>query len=165
MLGDSLLVAPIFNEDSIGEYYLPSSEGGKTQTWTNFFTGEEQVSGQWYTGKYGYCDIPLMARPNSIIAVGASDNGPEYDYADNVLLRIFALEDGKEASTEVYDMNGSLEFTAKALKEGNKITIKTDAKKPYKVELVNVSISSVTGAKLEDGKILTDCAGTIVAEL
>ncbi len=57
-----------------------------------------------------------MARPNSIIAVGASDNGPEYDYADNVLLRIFALEDGKEASTEVYDMNGSLEFTAKALK-------------------------------------------------
>lgn len=165
MFGDSLLVAPIFNEDSIGEYYLPSSEDGKTQTWTNFFTGEEQISGKWYTGKYGYCDIPLMARPNSIIAVGASDNGPEYDYADNVLLRIFALEDGKEASTEVYDMDGNLEFTAKAVKEGNKITIKTDAKKPYKVELVNASISSVTGAKLEDGKILTDCAGTIVAEL
>ena len=69
MLGDNLLVAPIFNENSIGEYYLPVAEEGKQEIWTNFFTGEEQERGKWYIGKYGYCDIPLMVRPNSIVAV------------------------------------------------------------------------------------------------
>ena len=34
MLGDSLLAAPIFRDDSIAEYYLP--EG----TWTSLLTGE-----------------------------------------------------------------------------------------------------------------------------
>ncbi|HBI73043.1 MAG TPA: alpha-xylosidase, partial [Lachnospiraceae bacterium] len=34
MLGDSLLVAPIFNEEGIAEYYLPEGK------WTNYFTGE-----------------------------------------------------------------------------------------------------------------------------
>lgn len=27
MLGDSLLVAPIFNDEGIGEYYLPKENG------------------------------------------------------------------------------------------------------------------------------------------
>ena len=34
MLGDSILVAPIFNEDSIGEYYLPKGK------WTHLITNE-----------------------------------------------------------------------------------------------------------------------------
>ena len=34
MLGDSLLVAPIFNDESRAEYYLPQG------IWTNFFTGQ-----------------------------------------------------------------------------------------------------------------------------
>ena len=34
MLGDSLLVAPIFNEESLADYYLPAGR------WTDFFTGE-----------------------------------------------------------------------------------------------------------------------------
>ena len=33
-LGDSLLVAPIFNEESLADYYLPAGR------WTDFFTGE-----------------------------------------------------------------------------------------------------------------------------
>lgn len=34
MLGDNLLVAPIFNDESRAEYYLPAG------IWTNFFTGK-----------------------------------------------------------------------------------------------------------------------------
>ena len=36
MLGDSILVAPIFREDSMGEFYLP--EG----TWTHLLSGERR---------------------------------------------------------------------------------------------------------------------------
>ena len=39
MLGDSLLVAPVFNEDGEAQYYLPQG------TWTNYLTGETAEGG------------------------------------------------------------------------------------------------------------------------
>ena len=168
MLGDNLLVAPIFNENGIGEYYLPVSENGKKEIWTNFFTGEEQECGKWYTGEYGYCDIPLMVRPNSIVAVGACDDNPEYDYADDVLLRVFALEDGKTAKTEIYNMAGELDFTAEVTRNGNKIVVKTDAKKPYRIELVNCQAKSADGAVLStegNSTFLSECKNAISVEV
>lgn len=163
MLGDSLLVAPIFNDESIGEYYLPCD--GAENIWTNFFTGEQQEGGKWYSGTYGYCDIPFMVRPNSIIAVGASDDGPEYDFADNVLLRIFALDDGAEAGTEIYSGKGELDFTVKAVRCGSEIVVTTDATKPVRIELVNFAAKSADGAQLtvqEGSSFLSDCAGKVV---
>ena len=37
MLGDSLLVAPIFNEQGIAQYYLPEGR------WTNILPGEVET--------------------------------------------------------------------------------------------------------------------------
>lgn len=139
LLGDNLLVAPVFNEDSIGEYYLPVEEDGKVRMWTNFFTGEQQESGRWYTRKVDYCDIPLMVRPNSMLAIGASEEGPEYDYAENVTLRIYGLEDGAEASTEVYDGTGVIVLRATAKRNGDTISVSCDSTKPYQVELVGMT--------------------------
>ncbi|MDU5262893.1 MAG: alpha-xylosidase, partial [Clostridium celatum] len=51
MLGDSILVAPIFNEDGIAEYYLPHG------TWTNFITGEKHEGGRWKTEKLSLIHI------------------------------------------------------------------------------------------------------------
>ncbi len=164
MLGDSLLVAPIFNEESIGKYYLPTEEDGQDKIWTNFFTGEEKRGGKWYSDKYGYCDIPLMVRPNSIVAIGACDDTPEYDYADHVLLRVFALDEGGEAQTRVYNMEGKLDFTVKASKHGNVITIDTDATKPVRIELVNYQAAQVNGAAYsieENSTFLSDCSSSM----
>ena len=41
MLGDSLLAAPVFNEEGIAEYYLPKG------TWTHYLTGETAQGGVW----------------------------------------------------------------------------------------------------------------------
>ena len=46
MLGDSILVAPIFNEEGIAEYYLPQG------TWTNFITGEKYEGGKYGISKF-----------------------------------------------------------------------------------------------------------------
>lgn len=43
--GDSLLVAPIFNDQSMAEYYLPAG------TWTSVLTGEARQGGKWYRGE------------------------------------------------------------------------------------------------------------------
>jgi alpha-D-xyloside xylohydrolase len=143
MFGDSLLVAPIFNPEGNAEYYLP--EG----TWTNFLTGEKVVGGRWITEKHGYLSIPCLARENSIIAVGEVDNKPEYDYANNVTLKVFELIDGKEASTSVYNMKVEKELTATALKTGKEIKFTVDAVKPYKVFLNGVfDVANVSGAEV-----------------
>ena len=76
MLGDSLLAAPIFRDDSIAEYYLPE------RTWTSLLTGEVKEGGKWYAEKHGYLSIPLYVKEGSIVAMGARNDNAVYDYAD-----------------------------------------------------------------------------------
>jgi len=88
MLGDSLLVAPVFSPEGIVDYYLPEGR------WTGFLTNSIVEGRRWVREKHGYFSLSLMVRPNSIIPVGANDNRPDYDYADGVTFHVFELQDG-----------------------------------------------------------------------
>ena len=142
MFGDSLLVAPIFNDESKAVYYLP--EG----TWTHYLTGEVKEGGKWYTEDCGYLSIPVFARENSLIAVGARGNKPDYDYAQDVTVKAYALVDGKEAQTIVYGMDQDEETVVSVLKKDGKITVKVEAEKNCKVVLVNVTANGA-GAEVQ----------------
>ena len=147
MLGESLLVAPIFNDQSVAEYYLPKG------TWTNFFTGEEKEGCGWITEKHGYLSIPLMVKENSIVAMGAHDDGPEYDYGDGAELRLYALKDGKTAETTVYGMDCQKEISMSAERNGNLIHIIVKSDKNYSIRLVNIADASVSAGEVrKDGK-------------
>lgn len=145
MLGDNLLVAPIFNEDGSGSFYLP--EG----TWTDFFTGETITGGVWIEQKYDYLHLPLMARENSIVAIGSCDDRPDYDYADGVELRVYAMTDGGRAETTVYNMAQNTDLIISAFREGTKLTIKAENTgcKPYTIRLVGIQAKSADIAGLE----------------
>ena len=158
MLGDSLLVAPIFNEESVGEYYLPETDG----SWTDFFTGEREEGGKWYSRTCGYKEIPLMVRPNSVIAIGASEEGPEYEYEQGVTFRLYEIKD--HAKDVVYGKNGekAAELTVD-VKDGE-MTIHCTEGIGATVELYNVSYKNVDGAeshRMDNKLVLTNCAGTI----
>lgn len=153
MLGDSLLVAPIFNDKSMAEYYLP--EG----TWTSVLTGEVKQGGRWYREEHGYLSIPLYARENSIVALGSRDDDAVYDYADNVTFRVYALGDGKIAQTVVYSGEIKAEASISATREGDTITVHVESGKPWRVALIHAGTpSAVTGAAYmleDDTPILT----------
>lgn len=140
MLGDSLLVAPIFNEDSIAEFYLPAGN------WTDFFTNEVYAGGKWITESCGYLDIPLMVRPNSIIAIGSFEDGPEYDYTDGVELRVYELEENGDANSTIYQIDSSIELSIHGSRNKNNITLSVAAKteKPYTIKLINQTATQVT---------------------
>lgn len=53
MLGDSLLVAPIFSENGSVTYYLPEDD------WQNLITGERTSGGKWRTEIHDYFSLPL----------------------------------------------------------------------------------------------------------
>ncbi|WP_434578016.1 alpha-xylosidase [Thermoanaerobacterium thermosaccharolyticum] len=125
MLGDSLLVAPILNEEGIASYYLPKGR------WTNFLTGEIVEGGCFKKEEHGYFSIPLMVRPNSIIPVGNRDDVPDYDYADNVEFHVFEIEDNTDVSTSVYNDKGQKEIEISVIRNDNcyKFNIKNNDKK------------------------------------
>ncbi len=153
MLGDRLLVAPIFNDQSMAEYYLP--EG----TWTSVLTGEVKQGGRWYREKHGYLSIPLYARENSVVAFGSRDDDAVYDYADNVTFRVYALGDGKTAQTVVYSTENAAEASVSATREGSTVTVRVESGKPWRVALIHAGMpSAVTGAAFtmeDDTPILT----------
>ena len=130
MLGDSLLVAPIFNDKGMAAYYLP--EGA----WTNYLTGEVVTGGRWFEEYHDYMSIPLFARPDSIIAVGATDEDCLYDYAKDVTYRVFALSDGNTISSLVYDMDGNVDGQVTVTRDGEKYSVRADITKPCQVEIV-----------------------------
>ena len=130
MLGDSLMVSPIFNDKGIAEYYLP--EGN----WVNMLTGEVRQGGKWFKEKHDYMSIPLFARPNSIVAVGAVDSNCEYDYADGVTYKVCCLEDGKTASQYVADADANKDGSITVTRTGGSYKIVADIKKPCKVEII-----------------------------
>lgn len=135
MLGDNLLVAPIFNDQSIAEYYLPKG------TWTDFFTGEEKEGAGWITEKHGYLSIPLMVKENSIVVIGAHDDRPDYDYGDHAEIRIYALKDGHSASSIVYGMDNQEQISITASRSGSDIHIQVTSGQEYTIRLINVTAS------------------------
>ncbi len=84
MLGDCLLAAPVFNDEGRGIFYLPKG------VWTDFLTGEVMEGPAWKEKHYDYLHLPLMAKENSIIAIGACEDKPDYDYADGVEHRVYS---------------------------------------------------------------------------
>lgn len=120
MLGDSLLVAPIFNPEGEATYYLPQG------TWTHFLSGEQVRGGVWRKENYDYFSLPLFARENSLIPVGNEDSKPDYEYADGVTLHLFALQDGASAEASIPTIKGEQQFAVNASRSDNVITIASE---------------------------------------
>lgn len=162
MLGDSLLVAPVMNPDSMGEYYLP--EG----TWTNFFTQEQREGGRWYEEPCGYLEIPLWVRPDTVLALGSREDTPEYAYEEGTVFRIYALEEGITAGTVVYGMDRTAKRRLTAQRDGNRIRITSEGTGTYTVELIRIKAAAVEGAAyqvLEDRTVLDGCGGLVSVTL
>ena len=56
MLGDKILVAPVFSGDGHQNFYLPEGK------WVHLLTGEKAEGGKWHEGVYDYFSLPLYVR-------------------------------------------------------------------------------------------------------
>ena len=160
MYGDSLLVAPIFNDKSMAEFYLPEGR------WTSLLTGEVKEGGKWYKEHYGYMSIPLFVREGSIVAVGACDTDAVYDYADGVDYKVYALAEGKDAKTVVYNTENEVDSEITVSHIDNRYEISVTSKKPCKVTLVHAGTATgVDGAAYEqqDDTVVLSLSGSAKA--
>jgi alpha-D-xyloside xylohydrolase len=117
LLGDNLVCAPVFNEEGIANIYLPEGK------WYDLITGKTLEGGKYHSIKCSFMEMPVLAKPNSIIAMGNFENQFEYDYAEGADFMICNLEDGKSASAEIYDVDAKHVLTVTAERSGNTITV------------------------------------------
>lgn len=86
MLGDDILVAPVFSPNGDVKFYLP--EG----TWTHLLNGQQYEGGRWYQEVYDYFSLPLFARENSIIVSGPVGMSADYDYTSDVTITLYDVD-------------------------------------------------------------------------
>ncbi|WP_413376052.1 alpha-xylosidase [Alkalihalobacillus sp. 1P02AB] len=144
MLGESLLVAPVFSEKGDVSYYLPNG------SWTNYLTNEVIEGGKWIKEHHDYMSLPLFARPNSIIAVGDTETKPDYDYAEQVELHVFQIT--SSATSIIRNQNGEEEFTIMIEKNEAALKVKLNKMptKPWSMILRGMeSISNAEGVAIE----------------
>ncbi len=71
MLGDSLLVAPVFSADGSVKYYLPAG------TWYSLLTGESREGGRWFTENHGSLSMPIWVRAGTRLPIAPGASSPE----------------------------------------------------------------------------------------
>ena len=137
MLGDSLLVAPIFNENGTAFWYLPEGE------WTDIQSGEVFQGGKWYEKRFDYFSMPLFAKPGSIVVYGDFKRSFTYDYAQNAEAVIYGLADGASAETTVYDADSNEILHISARRSGKEISVKLTGRTD------SVRVTSAQGLKIK----------------
>lgn len=142
MLGESLLVAPVFSYENVAEYYVPEGR------WTSLLSGQEIVGPRWVREEHDFLSIPLLVRPNTVLAVGAVDSRPDYDYAQGLTFEAYALEDGQAATSVVPTPSGGRAGSLTVRREGNRIVASAEGDlSGWKLLLVGVR--EVEGARSE----------------
>ncbi len=138
MLGDSLMVAPVFRESGEAEYYLP--EG----TWYNLLTEARAEGGRWHKEQFDYFSLPLMLRPGSILAVGAHTERPDYAFYEGVKLLVYLPEDHGKAETEVTDLDGHVVTRVFAEREGSQVKVRVDSEyRDYQIQVIGGEVLEV----------------------
>ena len=147
MLGERLLVAPVFTKEGDVDYYLPAG------TWTNLLDNRVVEGGRWLHEVHDFMSLPLMVRENTLLPIGADDQNVEYDYGKDLTLHLFALKD--QARADVKDMYGNPMLTARAKNEGGSVTLTFEGRaQNLSVVLRNVhQVKDLTGADAQDTEL------------
>ncbi len=128
MLGDALLVAPVFSADGVVDYYLPDG------VWTNLLDGSVREGGRWYRDRCDFFQLPLWVRENTLLPVSSVEDTPDYDYSAGLTLRAYHI--GKGASIEIPGASGKTVARAAARREAGDVAVEASPGLEYTLEVI-----------------------------
>ncbi len=132
MLGDSLLVAPVFSHDHTVDYYVPKG------SWTNLLSGQVVKGPGWQHETHSFLSLPLLVRPGSVIPLGEDVEHPSYTYSDGVTLQVYELEAGQTIQVDIPTLEGEIETVFTFHREQDVLHVKKQGPLGnWKVLLVN----------------------------
>jgi alpha-D-xyloside xylohydrolase len=163
MLGDALLVAPVFSAEGDVRYYVPEGR------WTGLLSGETITGPRWVDERHGFDTLPLLVRPGTVLPVGAVDDRPDYDYAAGVVLRLYGSPEPMRTTTRIVTPEGEPAAVFTIERDGGHTRVTADRPVPgWEVLLIGEpAAASVRGAVPEhtaDGILLRAEPGALTVE-
>jgi alpha-D-xyloside xylohydrolase len=129
MLGDCLLVAPVFH-DRRSEYYLPEGE------WVHLLTGELRHGNRWFSDKLDFFGMPLWIRQNRLLPLGPELAQVSYDFAADVRLVCGKLDERTSCEVEIVDGRGQASTGFSHEQTGRRVTIKNhDGRRDFEIQV------------------------------
>jgi alpha-D-xyloside xylohydrolase len=121
----------------------------------------------WRRERHGFSSLPLLVRPGSVLAWGASDDRPDYDYSAGVTLRAYELTDGDTVKTVVPAPDGKPAASFVTRGADGHVSVTAEGNVPgWRVLLVGaVDVGDLDGGTAEvvpEGVMLTPADGSRV---
>lgn len=117
LLGDSLLVAPVFSADGLVDYYVPAGR------WTSLLDGSTVTGPGWVREEHDFSSLPLLVRPDTVLPLGARTDTTDYDWADGVTLALVELAPGEREVT-VPGWQGGADTVFAVARRGRRLTVR-----------------------------------------
>lgn len=145
LLGQDLLVAPVFTADGNVEFYLPAG------TWTNYFTGETVAGPAWRRETHGFDSLPLYVRDGAVLPTGSRTDRPDYDYLDSLTLRVYPASATNVTRTITVTTPAGVTAQFVIERSAQRVTVASTIAAGWRVHLVG---GETTAAR--DGKVMID---------
>jgi alpha-D-xyloside xylohydrolase len=144
MLGDSLLVAPVFSHDNIVDYYVPKGR------WTSLLDGKVVEGPGWQREEHSFMSLPLLVRPGSVIPLGKDSERPDYAYSEGVTLQVYELKEGHTVRVAIPSQAGEVETVFTLQREKDALQVKKQGPSgSWNILLVN-NHTATAQAQVED---------------
>ena len=139
MLGDRLLVAPVFSASGQTSYYVPAG------TWTRLQTGATVRGPGWVDDVCDFLTVPVFVRPGTVLPLGARDDRPDYPYDEDVTLRVYELADGDRTTVMVPTTTGEIAAVFEVARDGRRVMVaRQQGAAPWRLQLVGSEQSEVS---------------------
>jgi alpha-D-xyloside xylohydrolase len=141
MLGDRLLVAPVFTASGETSYYLP------TGIWTHLLSGATVRGPGWVNDVCDFQTVPVFVRPGTVLPMGARDDRPDYPYDEDVRLRVYEFADGDRTTVTVPIMTGEVAAAFEVARDDGNLTVtRLHGTAAWRLLLIGVSdVTTVDG--------------------
>ncbi|WP_062205394.1 alpha-xylosidase [Demequina salsinemoris] len=128
MLGDDLLVAPVFTANGDVTFYLPPG------IWTSLLTGGRVEGGRWVTEHHGFESMPLYVREGAVLPRGTRTDRPDYDFLTEVELEVYPGADG-DRRIVLEGSDGATDTVTVSVKDGE-ATASSTSGRAYTVTMI-----------------------------
>lgn len=109
MLGDDLLVVPIFRKDGVAEFYVPQDGSGGGGEWRDLLTDKVYQGGRWYSQVFDFLHLPVLIRPGGVVAMSDNTAAPDWKISEPLVLQINGTGLQGERRVSVVSTEGRLE--------------------------------------------------------
>ncbi|EXJ92806.1 alpha-D-xyloside xylohydrolase [Capronia epimyces CBS 606.96] len=141
-LGDSVLVAPVFNNEGNVTYYVPEGE------FYSLLDGKIRHGPKYFTEQHDYFSLPVLLRPGSAIALGKAEGETVYDWSNGVKLVVNHTPD-LDKTVEIPNHTRPGEIVAslrvRGTEEGLTVDVSTGKlASDWELSVVNKSVKNVS---------------------